>query len=129
MHCWVPLQGANLCFISSYNEFCLELLADVALFSTLITQKLFFCYLGSMLVKFLLGIFEVNLGFMESTQDGSTCSSLLSSWHFWIPGNCTKNQGTLSYKGNTSTLFDYSKSESESKQGISIFFVKIYVSF
>ena len=51
-HCWV---GANFCFISSSyvqghqfhpdtrennNEFCLELLADVTLFSTLITQKL-----------------------------------------------------------------------------------------
>ena len=28
------------------NEFCLELLADVALFSTLITQKLFFAIWG-----------------------------------------------------------------------------------
>ena len=51
----VPLQGANFCFISSSyfqghqfhpvtqennNEFCLELLADVTLFSTLITKKL-----------------------------------------------------------------------------------------
>ena len=48
-------MGANFCFISSSyvqghqfhpdtrennNEFCLELLADVTLFSTLITQKL-----------------------------------------------------------------------------------------
>ena len=54
-HCWVPLQGANFCFISSSyfqghqfhpdtqannNEFCLQLLAKVTLFSTLITQKL-----------------------------------------------------------------------------------------
>ena len=57
----VPLQGANPCFTSSFyiqghqfhpdtqennNEFCLELLADVTLFSTLITQKLFFAILG-----------------------------------------------------------------------------------
>ena len=61
VHCWVPLQGANLCFISSFffqghqshpdnqennNEFCLELIADVALFSTLITQKLVFAIWG-----------------------------------------------------------------------------------
>ena len=32
------------------NEFCVELLADVTLFSTLITQTIGFCYLGSMLV-------------------------------------------------------------------------------
>ena len=33
------------------NGFCLELLADVAVFSTLIhNQKIGFCYLGSMLV-------------------------------------------------------------------------------
>ena len=46
--CWVPLQGANLCFMSSFyiqghqfhpgtqennNEFCLEFLADVTFFS------------------------------------------------------------------------------------------------
>ena len=60
-HCWVPLQGANFCFISSSyiqghqfqadaqennNEFCLELLADATLFSTLITQKLVFAIWG-----------------------------------------------------------------------------------
>ena len=54
-HCGVLCWGANFCFISSSyiqghqfhsdtrennNEFCLELLADVTLFSTLITQKL-----------------------------------------------------------------------------------------
>ena len=50
-----PVQGANLCFISSFyfpghqfhpdtNEFCLELLADVTLFFTLITQKLVFAW-------------------------------------------------------------------------------------
>ena len=32
------------------NEFCVELFADVTLLSTLITQKIVFCYLGSMLV-------------------------------------------------------------------------------
>ena len=56
----MPLQGANLCFISLFyfqghqshpdnqddNEFCLELLAGVALFSTLITQKLVFAIWG-----------------------------------------------------------------------------------
>ena len=57
----VPLQGANLCCISSCyiqghqfhldtqennNEFCLKLLADVTLFSTLIKQKLFFAIWG-----------------------------------------------------------------------------------
>ena len=57
----VPLQGADLCFISSFyiqghqfhpdtqennSEFCSELLADVTLFSTLIEQKLFFAIWG-----------------------------------------------------------------------------------
>ena len=52
-HCWVPLQGVNFCFMSSSyiqghqfhpdtqennNEFCLELLAGVSLFSTMITK-------------------------------------------------------------------------------------------
>ena len=62
----VPLHRVPLlCFISSFyiqghqfhpdtkennNEFCVELLADVTLFSTLITQKIGFCYVGSMLV-------------------------------------------------------------------------------
>ena len=61
-HCWVPLQGANFCFISSSyiqghqfqadaqennNEFCLELLADATLFSTLITQIGFSMFLLS----------------------------------------------------------------------------------
>ena len=59
--CWVPLQGANLCFMSSFyiqghqfhpgtqennNEFCLEFLADVTFFSMLITQKMFFLLSG-----------------------------------------------------------------------------------
>ena len=57
----VPLLGANLCFICSFyfqghqfhpdtqengNEFCLELLADVTLSSTLITQNLVFAIWG-----------------------------------------------------------------------------------
>ena len=57
----VPLQGANLCFICSFyfqghqfhpdtqedgNEFCFELLADVTLFSTLVTRKLVFAIWG-----------------------------------------------------------------------------------
>ena len=57
-------RGA-MCFISSFyiqghqfhpetkennNEFCVELLADNRLFSTLITQTIGFCYLGSMRV-------------------------------------------------------------------------------
>ena len=67
-HCWVPLQGANFCFISSSyiqghqfhadaqennNEFCLELLADATLFSTLITQKLVFVIWGLCWYNFL----------------------------------------------------------------------------
>ena len=59
--CWVPLQGPNPCFISSFyiqghkfhpdtqennNELCHELLADTTLFSTLITQKLVFAIWG-----------------------------------------------------------------------------------
>ena len=57
-------RGA-MCFISSFyiqghqfhpdtkennKEFCVGLLADVTLFSTLLKQKIGFCYLGSMLV-------------------------------------------------------------------------------
>ena len=68
--CWVPLQGANLCFMSSFyiqghqfhrgtqennNEFCLELLADVTLFSILITQNIFFAIWGLCWYNFLHG--------------------------------------------------------------------------
>ena len=64
-HCWV---GANFCFISSSyiqghqfhpdtrennNEFCLELLADVTLFSTLITEKLVLAIWGLCWYNFL----------------------------------------------------------------------------
>jgi len=66
--CWVPLQGANLCFICSFycqghqfhpdtqengNEFCLELLADVTVFPTLMTQKLVFAIWGLCWYNFL----------------------------------------------------------------------------
>ena len=59
--CRVLLQGPNPCFISSFytqghqfhpetqennDEICHELLADVTLFSTLITQKLVFAIWG-----------------------------------------------------------------------------------
>ena len=60
-HCWVPLQRTNLYFKCSFcfqghqfhpatqengNELCLELLTDVTLFSTLITQNLVFAIWG-----------------------------------------------------------------------------------
>ena len=56
-HCRVPISVSYLRFFfqghqshpdnqENNNEFCLELLADVALFSTLITQKLFFAIWG-----------------------------------------------------------------------------------
>ena len=69
---WTCIAGCH-CFISSFffqghqshpdnqennNGFCLELLADVAVFSTLIHNlKIGFCYLGSMLVYFFFGFF------------------------------------------------------------------------
>ena len=61
----VPLQGANFCFIyfqdhqfypntqENNNGFCLELLANIALFSALIT-KIGFGYLESIPVFFLI---------------------------------------------------------------------------
>ena len=73
----VPLQGANFCFISSSyiqghqfhadaqennNEFCLELLADATLFSTLTTQKMFFAIWGLCWYFFFLDSKKKNTG-------------------------------------------------------------------
>ena len=97
---WTCIAGCH-CFISSFcfqghqshpdnqennNGFCLELLADVAVFSTLIHNlKIGFCYLGSMLVYLLFGFFlfwqkrmHVQLG-VETDGRSKVCSKMRKS--------------------------------------------------
>ena len=91
-HCRVPIFVCSSYFqghqfhpdtVENNNEFCLELLANVTLFSTLITQKIGFGYLGSMLVLFHIIFLDllwiIGLAFICRFSADCKCSATISA--------------------------------------------------